>query len=109
MDAHDRGAYVPGMPGFPDPASELEVRCDEVLHYIWDPIGIRGQPGARDEYCSYGSEVTALLVTGANREQVRDHLNNVSLKMMGLTGGADSASEALVRWRDSLGRSGKKK
>jgi hypothetical protein len=32
---------------------ELYRRTDEVLHYIWDPIGVAGVPEARDEYDSY--------------------------------------------------------
>ena len=91
------------MPRFPDVGDELELRCDEVLHYIWDPIGIAGQPGARDEYSSYGPEVMELLGAGASRDQVREHLNNISRRMLGLSGRADFASGALVRWRGSLG------
>ena len=32
---------------------ELYRRVDEVLHYIWDPIGVAGAPMARDEYYAY--------------------------------------------------------
>jgi hypothetical protein len=27
---------------------DLQTRVNEVLHYIWDPIGMRGEPFARD-------------------------------------------------------------
>jgi hypothetical protein len=45
------------------PPQELELykRCDEVLHYLWDPIGVAGAPGARDEYRSYLPNVFALV------------------------------------------------
>ena len=32
---------------------ELYRRVDEVLHYLWDPIGVAGIPEARDEYYGY--------------------------------------------------------
>jgi hypothetical protein len=42
---------------------ELLTRVNEVLHYIWDPIGVRGEPNARDEYDSYVPEVYSLFTT----------------------------------------------
>ncbi len=36
---------------------ELTSRISEVLHYTWDPIGVRGDPHARDEYDSYVPDV----------------------------------------------------
>jgi hypothetical protein len=33
--------------------NNLESAINEVLHYIWDPIGIQDMPAARDEYESY--------------------------------------------------------
>jgi len=32
---------------------ELEQRVDEVLFYVWDPIGVSDTPAARGEYSSY--------------------------------------------------------
>jgi len=29
---------------------ELYRRTDEILHYLWDPIGVSDTPQARDEY-----------------------------------------------------------
>jgi hypothetical protein len=40
---------------------ERYKRTDEVLHYIWDPIGIAGAPEARYEYHSYLPHVFSLL------------------------------------------------
>ena len=33
--------------------SQLFQRVEEVVHYIWDPIGISAMPQARDEYYGY--------------------------------------------------------
>lgn len=38
---------------------------DEVLHYIWDPIGVAGVPEARDEYDIYTGRIFTLLRSGA--------------------------------------------
>ena len=35
------------------PDMELYRATDEVLHYLWDPMGIAGAPGARDDYYTY--------------------------------------------------------
>lgn len=32
---------------------ELERRIDEVLYYVWDPIGVSDTPAARGEHSSY--------------------------------------------------------
>jgi hypothetical protein len=36
-----------------DKDQELMIAIDEVVHYLWDPIGIAWLPEARDEYKGY--------------------------------------------------------
>lgn len=36
---------------------KLYQRADEVLHYVWDPIGLASMPAARDEYRGYLPQV----------------------------------------------------
>jgi hypothetical protein len=48
---------------------ELYRRTDEILHYIWDPIGIGGSPGARDEYDDYLGHVFTLVNSGSLRKK----------------------------------------
>ncbi|MCG7497493.1 hypothetical protein MHO82_11505 [Vibrio sp. Of7-15] len=43
---------------------ELERRVDEVLFYIWDPIGINSYVSARGEYRSYVPQVLEALENG---------------------------------------------
>lgn len=64
---------------------ELSRRVDEVLHYIWDPIGVSGIAFARNEYQSYVPQVVALLNENANSERIASYLNEVVTKRMGLT------------------------
>lgn len=35
----------------------LYSKIDEVIHYLWDPIGISYVPEARNEYYSYLPEI----------------------------------------------------
>ena len=83
--------------------AELRKRCDEVLHYVWDPIGVAGTPGARDEYRSYVSKVLTLVRDEAPPEKIAKHLNNLEANSMGLTPNEDRAIETakvLLEWRE---------
>ena len=63
---------------------ELHRIIDEVLHYIWDPIGISDEPGARTEYHSYVPEVLEILKNGGNEQLIANHLMSASLHRMGM-------------------------
>jgi len=67
---------------------ELYKRIDEVLHYIWDPIGICGVPEARDEYYSYIPEVFKLSKYKNSEKHIVEYLNKIRSENMGL--GSDS-------------------
>jgi hypothetical protein len=84
---------------------ELYLRVDEVLHYLWDPIGVSGMPMARDEYQSYVPQVVTLLNESANAEQIVSYLNEVVTKRMGLSENADAALQVvavLLDWKAVL-------
>ncbi len=73
----------------------LYHRTDEILHYIWDPIGVAGEPFARDEYHGYLPRTFALLTTSdAIAESIASYLGEVSTQRMGLS--ADSARDLKV-------------
>jgi len=66
---------------------ELYQRVDEVLHYMWDPIGVADMPMARDEYYSYLPTVFSLLVQDDNNdEKIAAYLVHVATDRMGLHG-----------------------
>ncbi|MCA9562983.1 MAG: hypothetical protein KC561_05815 [Myxococcales bacterium] len=90
---------------FSDADVELYRRIDEILHYVWDPIGVRHIPQARDEYDGYVPGLFAMLQGGADSAQVATYLSEVVESRMGLTG--DSAhsrkvAELLVDWKEHL-------
>ena len=72
---------------------ELHQRTDEVLHYLWDPIGAAGVPSARDEYDSYLPRVLSLLKQGASDLELAGYLITVEEEQMGLRPNLARASE----------------
>jgi hypothetical protein len=58
---------------------------DEVLHYLWDPIGINSVPQARDEYHGYLPKVFGMLREGADESQIAAYLTTVTTERMGLS------------------------
>ena len=74
---------------------------DEVLHYVWDPIGIAGIPRARDEYQGYVPQVFSLLRSRVAEAEIAAHLAEVASNRMGLSNTQQQSSKAasvLVRW-----------
>lgn len=82
--------------------SRLSVVVDEVLHYLWDPIGVSGDPWARDEYQSYIGPVLAMLSSGASESEIAYRLSQIVVEQMGLNACSERSSAAalaLVKWR----------
>jgi hypothetical protein len=87
-----------------DMEKELYQRIDEVIHYIWDPIGINGAPEARDEYYTYLPEIYSL-VKDNNEDKIVKTLMDISIKRMGISPSKDSCDETasiLVNWNRFL-------
>jgi len=89
------------------PAQEtLYRRADEILHYVWDPIGVGGIPETRDEYYSYLPHVFKLLIAGADEPTIFRYLLEVERDAMGLVPRKKRAREVarlLIRNRDAVG------
>jgi hypothetical protein len=84
---------------------DLLTRISEDLHYFCDPIGVCGEPNARDEYDSYVSGVYALLEGGANTEQIAVHLDEIAVGGMGLRSNMEHnrvTADRLLAWRAVL-------
>ena len=60
-------------------------RVDEVLHYLWDPLGVSDVPEARDEYNSYLPHVFSLVVRRASAQEIADFLDRTATHTMGLS------------------------
>jgi hypothetical protein len=84
---------------------ELYRRVDEVLHYIWDPIGVPGVPQARDEYYSYLPSIFKLVQDGASADAIAQHLTDIVVNRMGLNGTIKDSLEVvsvLQDWKEAL-------
>jgi hypothetical protein len=86
----------------------LYQRTDEVLHYLWDPIGVAGCPQARDEYYAYLPQVFGMLLEKKTEEEIASYLMRVEDERMGLStteatrANAAQVATFLVDWRETL-------
>jgi hypothetical protein len=63
----------------------IRVAIRHVLMDVWDPIGVKDEPNAQDEYDGYLGGVYELLVTGASDESIEDHLWRIVTERMELS------------------------
>lgn len=73
--------------------NQLRVRIDEVLYYLWDPIGVCGvavledenhQIWPRDEYATYVDQIWRDVLEGKSKEQISSYLTYVTTELMGM-------------------------
>lgn len=85
------------------PEQEILHRAvGEVLHYIWDPIGVAGIAQARDEYDGYVDDICTLLWQDAGSDLIAEHLVEIAEHRMGIPDTerlAQLAACKLIQWR----------
>ena len=84
---------------------ELYKRVDEVLHYVWDPIGIYNCPEARDEYYSYIPQVFSMLKNSKTKSEISAHLSNLTKDQIGLDPDKkhiEKVVDLLIEWKELL-------
>ncbi len=62
----------------------LMQRIDEVMHYVWDPIGVSDTPEARNEYSSYVGGILRAVLDGCTKEDIARQLTTIATENMGL-------------------------
>lgn len=83
------------------PDLALYEAVDEVLHYVWDPIGVALFPEARDEYHSYLPGVFGMVRDGATPQLIAARLTSLTTEQMGLAAKPDhdlSVAHLLITW-----------
>ena len=82
--------------------NELWDRIEEVVHYIWDPIGICDIPDARNEYSAYVNEIYTRVKIG-DEEKVLEYMKWVVEDRMGMAWNHESAKKSsaiMMIWRN---------
>jgi len=69
----------------------LEAKIRALLMGEWDPIGIRDEAAARDEYDDYIPHVASMIVSKKSPNEVAHYLLSVETGKMGLPGDAERA------------------
>lgn len=75
----------------------LEGKIWELLMREWDPIGVREEPAARDEYDDYVPQVARLIRSKEPPDKLAKYLLSVETVNMGLPGDADRARSVATR------------
>ena len=65
-------------------SSELRKRVDEILYYIWDPIGVSTCASARGEYWNYVDQILELLEQNEGIDEISERLEFIRVEWMGL-------------------------
>lgn len=81
---------------------ERELR--DLLLVWWDPIGVYGEPAARDEYDGYVLVVGRMLRDGLDAPAIRSYLRGIEENEITLAGDADLAARKVVEWHARVTR-----
>jgi len=96
---------MPKLRNLSERENELYQRVDEVLHYLWDPIGVSDIPEARDEYYSYAPQIFSLLMQSMDVAAITSHLANLATVSIGMEPQTErdmEVAEILIHWREVL-------
>jgi hypothetical protein len=88
-----------------DALDEFNNRADEILHYIWDPIGVAGAVMARDEYSGYVPKLVTLLMANSPASTIANYLTDIRTKHMELPPNREkdeAAVQLLLEWKAKL-------
>ena len=74
--------------------NQLYRATDEIMFYLWDPIGVRNIPAARDEYQSYLPKLFKMIVADAKDHEIAEYLFKLEASSMGMSGNKEQALKA---------------
>ena len=84
---------------------ELTRRVDELLYYVWDPIGVANEPYARGEYASYVPMVRQFVERNDEIRPISSYLATVVRDQMGLSPNneqCDFTAELLLKHKQAI-------
>ena len=78
-------------------ATELESEVRALLMREWDPIGVRAEPAAHDEYDDYIPQLARMIRSKKSSDEVAKYLLKVETINMGLAGDANRARSVAMQ------------
>ena len=60
-------------------ALRIQTAIRQVLMADWDPIGVKDETMAADEYDSYIGDIYGLLKNNASEQKISDHLREIEI------------------------------
>jgi len=89
------------------PPKEMKLyrQTDEILHYMWDPIGVAGIAQARDEYHSYLPQIFQLVLKNESKIKIATYLTNIEENTIGLSPNMKTAleiAEVLLNTKEAI-------
>jgi hypothetical protein len=90
------------MPTYPIISKEnsrrIRMEIRRVFLEIWDPIGVRDEPRAQDEYDGYVGRAFELLVADATNDELAEYLNWI-VERMGMDSSRSSPVDVIAALR----------
>jgi hypothetical protein len=77
----------------------IRTEIRDVLLQVWDPIGVRDEPNAQDEYDSYVPGIFELLTAGASDECLGKHLLRIVNEQMELPANGENMENTIAALR----------
>jgi hypothetical protein len=97
---------MPVIPTHSDFETALLRAVDEVLYYVWDPIGINDEPLARSEYYDYVPRVFEILCSALPVDvafvEIMVYLTNVEDNLICSRGNKHEAIDRLITFKIHL-------
>ncbi len=76
----------------------IRVEIRQVFLQVWDPIGIKDEPTAQDEYDSYIGRMMELLISGADDAELKKYLD-WCVNRMGMNSSRHSDTDVIAALR----------
>jgi hypothetical protein len=78
----------------------IRVEIRRVFLQVWDPIGVREEPNAQDEYDGYLGNVYELLIAGSSDECIAQYLCSVVTERIELRATVEDMADTVAALRD---------
>jgi hypothetical protein len=78
---------------------QIKREIRRILTQVWDPIGVKQESNAQDEYDSYLSDIFDLLTRRVSDDAIEDHLWNIITERMALPAKKEDMKDTVIALR----------